>query len=72
VWEEKPLWVKTIGDHSVLWSSTTRDGDMVIAAAAAMPWGWPEVQQSIGQLAGDRTLWISARSEVPEASSGWW
>jgi hypothetical protein len=72
VWEEKPLWVKTMGDHSMLWSITTSDGDMVIAAAAAMPWGWPEVQQSMGQLAGDGAPWISARSEVLEASSGRW
>ena len=72
MWEEKPLWVKTIGDHSMFCSTTTRDGDKVIAAAAAMPWGWPEVQQSIGQFAGDGATWISARSEVPEASSGWW
>jgi len=72
VWEEKPLWVKTIGDHSMFWSITSSKGDMVIGAAAAMPWGWPDVQQSMGQLAGDCTLWISARSEVPEASCGWW
>ena len=72
MWEEKPLWVKTIGDHSILWSSTTREGDMVIGAAAAMPWGWLEVQQSMGQFGGEGTARISARSEVPEASSDCW